>query len=214
MRLLQALSETHIGRALVAYFFDLPRWTLTNVMFALALIPAYLALTGGQAVLAVTLTFPASLVLAAMVNMAAGQTVENAPRWRDATAYPATYVVALLLWLILLVLLTPIFVFAMPPALIFVIGMVLFSLLLVGVYALFVPALLQARAGVIAYNALVLAVHSPVIGIGMLALALAGVWVIVWSKGTLIVVVPALWVLITAFSVAERITVVRAAQRT
>ena len=82
MRLLQALSETALGRAVIAYVFDLPRWTLANILFAAALIPAYFVLTQELLLTVGVATLPAALVLAGMINMAASQTAEDAPRLR------------------------------------------------------------------------------------------------------------------------------------
>lgn len=211
MRLLQSLSETHIGRALIAYFFDLPRWTLANLIFAASLIPAHLAL-GSEMPLWALATLPTALVIAGMINMAAAQTVDDAPRWSSITLYPATYIVAFVVWLIAVALLTPMLLFDLPLALIFAVGIVLLSLLLIGVFALFVPSLLKARSGVIVHNALVLALPSPMVGLGIIALAVVGGWAMWVSKGALVVVVPALWVLITSFSIDERIAAVRSMQ--
>lgn len=212
MRLLQGLSETYIGRALIAYFFDLPRWTLVNVIFAIWLVPAYLALIGGLPFFGLAATLLGALVIAAMINMAAAQTVENVPRWRDVMRYPATYGVAFVLWLVVVILLIPILLFNLPLPVVFGIGIILFSVLLIGVYALFVPALLRVSGRLIGHNALVLAVHNPFIGLGMIALAFVAVCVIWWSRGALIVVMPSLWVMIVSFSIAERIAELRAKQ--
>lgn len=211
MRLLQSLSETALGRALIAYFFDLPRWTAASILFALALLPAYLALISGLLLGVAAATLPVVPVLAGMINMAAGQTAENAPRLRDALAYPATLFAVFVVWAGAAILLTAVLA-GMPLAAVFGAGIVLFSLLLIGVFAIFMPSQLRVEGRLIWRNALVLAVSSPVIALGLLALGGVGVWAVWVSKGALIVVIPSLWVLLAAFTVDERIRTLRAVQ--
>ncbi len=208
MHLLQSLSETSLGRALIAYFFDLPRWTLASVLFGVALLPAYLALTNGIEPGAAAATLPAVPVMAGMINMSASQTAGNAPRFRDALAYPSTLFTVFLMWLGGAVLGTLLLIGA-PLVLIFIIAVVLLMLLLIGVFAIFLPSQLKVTGRLIWRNGLVLAVSNPIIGLGILLLAVVGVWVIAISKGALIIAIPALWILMAAFTVDDRIQDIR-----
>ena len=213
MYILKALSDTPIGRALVAYFFDLPRWTLVNILFAASLTPAFLALLNGAVGWIALLTFPAVPVSAAMINMAARETSEEAPRWHDTLAHPATYITACALWLVLVVVLT--WLLSDPPLIVFfIICAVALAVLMIGVFALFAPALLKVKGVLVWRNALVLAVHYPMIGLGLLALLAVGGWAVWISRGALLLLVPALWTMIAVFSVQDRINAVQStAQR-
>ncbi len=211
MHLLQSLSETALGRALIAYFFDLPRWTLANILFTAALLPAYLALTGGYYAIGVMVTLPVVPVIAGMVNMAASQTLENAPRLKAMFAYPATLITVFAVWLGT-VLLSMLLLVGMPIAIVFLIGFALFTLLLIGVFAIYLPSQLKVNGRLIWRNALVLAVSNPIIGLGMLFLGGIGLWAVWMSKGALIVVMPALWVLMVAFTIDDRIKVMQSVE--
>lgn len=211
MRLLQPLTETAIGRALIAYFFDLPRWKLASIVFTLALLPAYLALTNGLLLGVGIATLPVVPVLSGMINMAASQTAERAPRFRDAWANPATLFAVFAVWAGT-VILTTLLLSGVPLAAVFGIGIVLFPLLMLGVFAMYMPSLLKVGGHLVWRNALVLAVSSPIIALGLLALAGIGVWAVWMSKGALIVVIPSLWVLLAAFTVDEQIKAMQAAQ--
>lgn len=211
MRLLQSLAETALGRALIAYFFDLPRWTAASILFALALLPACLALLNGLLLGVAAATLPVVPVVAGMINMAAGQTAENAPRLRDALAYPATLFAVFAVWAGAAIVLT-LALAGVPLAAVFGAGVALFSLLMVGVFAIFMPSQLCVAGWLIWRNGLVLAVSSPMVALGLLALGGVGVWAVWVSKGALIVAIPSLWVLLAAFTVDERIRALRAAQ--
>lgn len=211
MRLVQSLSETALGRALIAYFFDLPRWTLANVLFALALLPAYLALINGLMLGVAMATLPAVPVLAGMINIAASHTAENAPRLRAALAYSSTLFTVFAVWIGTVISLTMLLAGVSLVA-VFVIGILMFSLLLIGVFAVYMPSQLKVDGLLIWRNALVLAVGNPIIGLGLLALGGAGVWAVWISKGALIVVVPSLWVVLTAYTVDDRIKTMQTAQ--
>ena len=208
MRIFHALSETPIGRALIAYFFDLPRWTLANILLAVALAPALLALLQGAYAWVSVLCLPAALVSAGMVNMAARQAGEAAPRWRDSLRYPDAYLVAFVLWAAGVVTLA--LLLSDPPAVFFfIICAVALALLMIGVFALFLPSLLQVKGVLVWRNALVLAVLYPVVALGLLALLAVGAWAVWVSKGGLILVVPALWAMIAVFSVHDRINALK-----
>jgi hypothetical protein len=212
MHLIHALSETAPGRALIAYFFDLPRWTLFNLLFAVALLPAYLLLnTGNGLTLGVeAATLPTVPVIAGMINMAASQTIENAPRLRDALAHPATLLTVFAVWAVAVVALALLGA-STPSVAALLIAIVLLALLMIGVFAIYLPSQLKVNGGLIWRNALVLGVRYPIIGLGLLMLGGLGVWAVYASKGTLIVVVPSLWVVLAAFTVDDCIKTIRAA---
>lgn len=212
MRLLHALSETPIGRALVAYFFDLPRWTVANALLGLSLAPALLAALQGPPEMIGVFCLPAALVSAGMVNMAARQAGEGAPRWRDILRYQDTYFVAFLLWAAGVVALA--LLFSDPPvAIFFAICIVVLALYMIGVFALFLPALLQVKGWLVWRNALLLAVVYPVVALGLLALLAAAAWAVWVSKGGLLLVAPAVWTLIGVFSVHDRINALKQTSR-
>ena len=212
MRILHALSETPIGRALAAYFFDLPRWTLVNVLLALSLAPALLAALSGTPESIGVFCLPAALVSAGMVNMAARQAGEDAPRWRDTLRYPDTYLVAFLLWVVGVVALA--LLFSDPPAVVFfAICAVALGLFMVGVFALFLPALLRVKGLLVWRNALLLAVVYPVVALGVLALLAVGGWAVWVSRGGLLLVAPSLWTMIAVFSVHDRINALKQTAR-
>ena len=202
MHLLNALAETALGRALVAYFFDLSLWLLANILFAVSLLPAYLLLsTQGLSLIVMVATLPAVPILAGMINLAASQTAENVPRLRNALTYPATLFTVFALWAGGIISTTLV--------LIFLIGILLLALFIVGVFALFMPSQLKVGGLLIWRNALVLGVSYPVIGLGLLMLGGIGIWAVVISKGALIIVIPSLWVVLAAFTVDERIQMLR-----
>lgn len=208
MRLFHTLSETPIGRALLAWFFDLPRWTLANVLFTLSLAPSLLALLGGGE-WPDLLTLPAALVGAGIINMAARPAREDAPRWRDMFAYPTTFLIAFTLWAGLLAALR-LLSGGLHPAILFIAAAFVLALLMIGMCALFMPALLGVQGGLVWRNALVLAVHAPVVALGLPALLAVGAWAVWASRGALLLVAPALWAVIAAFAVQDRIAALRA----
>lgn len=214
MNLVRGLSATPIGRAFIAYFLDLPRWTLLNVLFSVSLIPIVGALLNGNTDWwVILLTSPIVIVSGGMVNMAAQEVKEDAPRWRDVLAMPATYSTALAIWgggVVAWVL----FISEPPALLLFIVCAAVLAFLMIGVFALFLPALLGVKGRLVWRNALVLTVHSPIVALGLLALLGVGAWVIWISRGALALVVPALWVMIAAYSIQDRISAIQsAAQR-
>jgi hypothetical protein len=209
MPLWKALSDTPIGRALIAYFLDLPRWTLVNLLFAAALMPAFLAALNGVSGWTGLLTFPVVPVSAGMINMAARETSEAAPRWSDILAHPTTYIVTIVFWLVLVAALA-LLLADVPLAVIFIICAIVLAVLLIGVFALFTPALLKVKSVLAWRNGLMLAVHYPIVGIGLLALLLVGAWAVWITRGALVLLIPALWTMIAIFSVQDRIQAVQA----
>lgn len=210
MRIIHSLTETPIGRALLAYFFDLPRWTLANVLLALALAPALLALLQGLTGLIGLMCFPAAMVSAGMINMAARQANEGTPRWRDVFSSFATYLTAAIVWAGVVIVLALLFRDP-PPVVFFSLCALVLAFLMIGVIALFVPPLLKVKGRLVWRNALVLAVLNPIVALGLLALLAVGAWAVWISRGALILAIPALWTLIAAFSVHDRISALQSA---
>ena len=88
---------------------------------------------------------------------------------------------------------------------VFGIGIILFSLLMIGMFAIYMPSQMKVNGSLIWRNALVLAVSNQIIALGLLTLAGVGGWAVWISKGALILVNPSLRVLLAAFTVDERI---------
>lgn len=204
MRLLHSLSETPLGRALLAYFYDLPRWTVANILFAVALLPAALALLNGLTAAVPLATLPLVPVVAGMINITARQVAESAPRSRDALAYPVTLTTVFVVWVISAALIT-LMLIGVSLAVVFMIGVLLLSLLMVGVFGIFLPSQMKIKSRLAWRNAVVLAVSNPITGLGLLMLAGVGIWGIWISKGALILVIPAVWVIMAAFTIDDRI---------
>jgi hypothetical protein len=215
MNVVNGLSATPIGRALIACFFDLPRWALLNIAFAVSLLPVFWALLDGITVgitewWVILLTFPVVIVTSGMVNMAARTAEEATPRLQDVFTYPATYTTAVMIWAGVVIALL-LFMIELPVVLLFVVSALVLALLLIGVFALFIPSLLKVKGWLIWRNALVLTVHYPMVALGLLALLGVGAWGVWISRGTLVVLVPALWMMIAAHSVEDRISAVQSA---
>lgn len=209
MNLVRGLSATPIGRALIAYFLDLPRWTLLNILLIVSLIPFMGALLLGIAEgWIVLLTFPAVMVSGGMVNMGTRVVKDESPHWRDLFVTLATYSTALVIWGAVVIGLA-LLMSELPLLHLFILAAVVLALLMIAVFALFLPALLSVKGVLVWRNALVLAVHSPIVALGLLALLIVGGWAIWISRGALLVVIPALWVMIAAYSVQDRIDAVQ-----
>ena len=211
MGILRALSETFIGRALIADFLDLPRWTVMNILCAVALLPAYFAATNDGWLAVGGATLPAVPVVAGMINMAASHTAERAMRLHDAFAPRATLFAVFAVWVGLALALTLMFA-GVSPLILLIAGIIVLFLLVIGVFAVYMPSQLKVDGRLIGRNALVLAAKYPVTGLGLLMLGGVGVWLVAFSKGALIVVVPSLWVVLAAFTVDDLIKTMRAAQ--
>lgn len=209
MRLLDAFSATFIGRALLATFFDLPRWTLANLAFTIALLPAYQAMLNDRWLAAAWATLPVVPVAAGMINMASGQAAGRALRLRDAWACRPTLFTVFIVWASAAFTITLLFAGA-PLAVVLATSIGLLFLLVIGVFAIYLPAQLNVGGLLIWRNALVLAASYPVVGLGLLALGVVGLWLVVISKGALIIVVPALWTVLAAFTVSDQIKALQA----
>jgi hypothetical protein len=198
VRLLSALRETPIGRALIAYFVDLPRWTLLNIAFALALTPSVVAVASGETVLAFVLSFPAALVMAAILRLLSLTIDGSVPYWSKLWSATAPYIVTLSVWVACvlagLVLLTPLSYLMLLPALI----LFLIAPLVVGVSARLHVNLLHAWR-----NGFVIAVRYPMVALGLVFLMLIVIWALVQTGGALIVVLPGLWAAIAVYTVDD-----------
>lgn len=205
MKALEALRETPIGRALIAYFVDLPRWALLNVCFALALVPSvwFAAMTRDFA-LALLLSFPPALVLSAQIRLLGATTEGRSPEWSLLWTDRAGYLVVLTAWLLCvgvgLLLLTPLLYLAVIPALV---------VLLLAPMA--ICARVRLRVGLVDTwrNALLIALRFPVVGLGILLLALVAAWGISVSGGALVVALPALWAAIAVYTVDDLIVTLK-----
>lgn len=209
MSILRSLSETFIGRALIADFADLPRWTLANLIFALALLPAYLALINGQWLAVAAVTLPVVPVITGMINMAAGTVTGGKPRLRDVWAFRSALFAVFAVWLGAAFVLT-LLLAGMPLVLVIIAGIGLLFLLVIGVFAIYLPSQLKVEGLLIWRNALVLAASYPVVGLGLVALGAIAIWLVAISKGALIIVVPSLWVVLGAFTVDGQIKALQA----
>ncbi|MCC7449880.1 MAG: hypothetical protein IT324_20845 [Anaerolineae bacterium] len=187
----EALQESPIGQALLAYWDDLPLWMFGNIALAVSLLPAFTAWLIGSNLLAILLSFPAAFMTAGIANVAALSARDQHPRWRD--LWRGRYPVALSVWALLAVILltfgfdTPMFVFIIQCVI------ALISLML-SPFALCISVLHPTPLRLVWRNALVLAVHFPMIALGLLALAFLMGWIVVLSKGALWLVMPALWI--------------------
>jgi hypothetical protein len=210
MNIVRGLSATPIGRALIDYFFDLPRWALLNIMFAISLLPVFWTLVNGipdQRV--ILMTFPVVIVISGMVNISAIAAAEAAPRLQEMFAYPATLITTVMIWAGVMAILL-LFTIELPVIVLLIICGLVLALLMIGVFALFIPVMLEVKGWLVWRNALVLTVHYPMVALGLLALLVVGIWTIWISRGALVVVVPALWMMIAAYSVQDRIKIVQA----
>lgn len=200
MKRFDVLYETPIGRALAAYFFDLPRWTLFNVIFALALAPSLLAVLNGEFALALVLSFPPAFVMVGLIRHLSMTAENRAPRWSSLWADVRGYRVVLSVWgasiLVGLILLTPLLYVAVVPA---VIVLFLAPLAICSSERLHVGIPHAWR------NAFIMAVHYPVVALGLVLLAVLSVCGVVLSRGALVIVLPALWAAISVYTVDDLI---------
>jgi hypothetical protein len=198
--MIKALAETPIGRALLAYWEDLPLWTLANVILLLTLLPGFVAWSVSGPRLAILLSWPVSFAMSGIVNALARSVHQKAPAYRDLLTGP--YAVALSTWVISAVLAL---VFTLPLSRIVFIGCCLAAccFLLVAPFSLCISALYSSGGYLAWRNGFVMAVHAPLIAVGLVALAGLLGWVSILSKGALLVVVPALWMAITMYTTRE-----------
>jgi hypothetical protein len=202
LKLLTPLAETPIGRAIIAYFADLPRWTVANIGFAIALAPAFLAFYLDDFLLAILLSFPAFFALSGQCY-AFAQTVEGrAPRWRDLFRLNVPLTLSLWAALALPLIALP---FNPPPIFFAALCILIVFVLLVAPFVLCLPHLLPIGIGLVWRNALVLAIHFPMVALGLLVLIAIIAAIIVAAKGALIIALPALWVSIAIFSTHQLI---------
>lgn len=187
------LTTTPVGRALLAFWEEPPLWLGANILLAASLLPSGAALLLGYFLPALVLSFPAALVAAGMVNVAA-QSLEGQATGRRGFALSEGHVAAALsAWAGLAAMAASFFI--PTPALLF--GLQCFVaalLLLLAPFVLCLPALFPVGLSLTWRNALVIAVHSPMVALGLPALGLILGWLVVLSRGALLLVVPALWV--------------------
>ncbi|MAU08308.1 MAG: hypothetical protein CL607_00685 [Anaerolineaceae bacterium] len=200
MRILRYLQETTIGRALIAYFVDLPRWVLLNIAFSVTLLPSAFALILGHVALALCLSFPAAWVLAVMIRFFAKTTDERKPRWSLLWTNIGDYKVVLSAWLCLVIaglcLLTPFYVVAVIP---------LILVLMLAPMAISNAECLPVTFWEAWRNAFVMAVHYPIVALGVVLFGGLIAWGISVSGGALLVALPALWASITVYTVHDLI---------
>lgn len=198
--MIRALAETPIGRALLAYWEDLPLWTIANVILLLALLPSFVAWFVSGPQLAILLSWPVSIATAGIINALARSVHQKAPAHRDLLTGP--YQIALSGWVISAVLAL---LFTLPLPRIVFIGCCLATccFLLVAPFSLCLSALYSSGRYLAWRNGFVMAVHSPVIAVGLVALAGLLGWVSILSKGSLLVVMPALWMAISMYTTWE-----------
>ncbi|MCA9886143.1 MAG: hypothetical protein KC708_24390 [Anaerolineae bacterium] len=200
MRLVHYLQETTIGRALVAYFVDLPRWVLLNIAFSVTLLPSAFAFILGQTALALILTFPAAWVLAAMIRLFANTTDDRVARWSLLWTNIGSYKVVFSAWLCLVVtglcLLTPFYILAVIPMIV---------VLMVAPMAISNAECLPVTFWDAWRNAFVMAVHYPIVALGVVLFGGLMAWGISVSGGALIVALPALWAAIAVYTVHDLI---------
>jgi hypothetical protein len=209
MKLLDALHETPIGRALTAFFVDLPHWVLFNVIFAAALAPVLFAALRGEFMLALVLSFPPALVMAGLIRHLSMVAENSALRWSSLWVNGRGYRAVLSVWVAIvaagLMLLTPLLYVAVIPA---VIVLLLAPLALCSSERLHVSTLQTWR------NAFIMAVHYPVVALGLVLLAALSVWCVLLTQGALIIVLPALWAAISVYTVDDVIRSLRAKENT
>jgi hypothetical protein len=171
-----------------------------NIAFALALAPSLLAALRGELALALGMSFPAALVLAGMVRLLCAAAEGRPPYFRLLWEDVRLYGVMLTVWgacvVAGLALLTPLLYVAVVPALVFA---------LLAPLVVCVGARLKVGVALAWRNAFVLAVHFPVVALGLVMLGGIVAWGISASGGALIVALPALWAVIAVYTVDELI---------
>ena len=195
-----ALSRTAVGRALLEFYLDLPFWTVTNLIFIVALLPVLALLARGDALWAAVATLPPLFVLAGITS-AASRTVDGfKPRWRDLLRGSSH--AAAPLWLAFILGTAALRAAPSPTLFGFLIvlaGTVLAPLVLMLALSSWAP-----RGRRTAWRqAAVLSVSFPTAALGLLALA----WILGWFtaslKGVPLLVLPALWANIAAHTVHQ-----------
>ncbi|GAB4433065.1 MAG: hypothetical protein Kow00106_26330 [Anaerolineae bacterium] len=198
--MVDALLETAVGRALLAFWEDLPLWVVADVALAASLLPTILAWFWGSALLAIVLSLPVTFVVAGMAKALTEPIHKRKPRWRDFLG--ANYIVAVSVW-VLLAMIAGSFLIPVPAPVFVVQCAVAAAALMLAPFVLCVAALWPANLRLTWRNAFVLAVCHPMVSLGLLALAALLGWLVVMSNGVLFLVAPALWVSIAVHSVHE-----------
>jgi hypothetical protein len=198
--MIKALSETPIGQALLAYWEDLPLWTFGNILLIFSLLPGYLAWILGSTQLAIAASFPAWIVLFGISHALSQSANQKAPSLRDLFTGP--HAVALSAWVVFVALA---FGYTVSLTTIVFIGFCLLAsvFLLVVPFGICMSVLFPSSIRYVWRNAFVVAIHSPVVAVGLVALAGLFGWLVTLSKGTLLLVLPALWMAIAMYATQE-----------
>jgi hypothetical protein len=197
--MIQALSETTIGRAVLAFWVDMPLWVAGNIGLAISL---WLSFRFAPGALPLVLSFPGAFVVAGLAHALAQPARERTPRWTDLLAGP--YRVTLSAWAVLVSVAVPL-LFHVPAPAFWGLCILAAAVLLVAPFVVAVSAL-YAVGPVLAWrNAFVLAVRFPVSAVGLLALALIFGWLTLLTRGGLFLVLPAFWLGIAIFSTYEMV---------
>jgi hypothetical protein len=199
-RLADVLPGTPIGRALLAFWRDLPLWVACNLALGVAVAPPVVAALGGQLALAPALSFPAVALVAGVAEAAAIAAEGGAPRLAHLARGASP--VALSVWAAL-ALVAGSFLLNAPALVVALQCAVAVVALMLAPFALCLPPLTTRRPALVWRNALVLAVRAPWVALGLLALATLVGWAVALSRGALLVALPSLWVVVAVFSTRD-----------
>jgi hypothetical protein len=194
--IIRVLNETPIGRALRLYWDDMHLWVFANICLIFSLIPAYILWTIGKLEIALVASFPAVFVIAGIASMMSKAVIQGAPHC--STLRQAPYRIAFSGWAALMVAAQ---LFALP-------GLVVQSLLavttlLIAPMVIYLPSLYPAGLRATWRNAIVIAIHAPMFALGMACLALLFAWLVVISRGALLLALPTLWLAVALVSLRE-----------
>jgi hypothetical protein len=197
--MIQALSETSIGRAILAFWVDMPLWVAGNIGLAISL---WLSFRFAPGALPLVLSFPGVFVVAGLANALTQPARTRTPRWTDLLAGP--YRVTLSVWVVLLSVAVPL-LFHLPAPAFWGLCILAAAILLVAPFVVAIAALYAVGLALAWRNALVLAIRFPVNAVGLLVLALVFGWLILVTRGALVLALPALWLDINIFSTYEMV---------
>lgn len=199
-RIINFLSQTSVGRGIVAFWDDLPLWVGLNTILVVVSAPCVFVMWRGWGVGALVLTAFPIIVLWSIANITRETIDGKVANLRH--AFDGNVLVALALWAATMLI----------GGLFMVAGsfmVIVLACVITVVIALFVPHLLglpatyTAKFGAALRNALVMAVHYPVTSLGLAVFAALLAWLSVWTRGSLLVVAPTLWLLIAAHCTHE-----------
>ncbi len=200
---IEALSGSSTGRALLAFWADLPLWVLANIALVASLFLSYTAYFLDSGTLALILSFPTAIVVAGMANAVSKTFDERSAGWRD--FFGGQRKVALMLWALLVGL--PLSFLLDTSGVLFVVHcIVALVVLMMMPFVLCISTLYPVPIRIAWRNAFVMTVHYPLVALGLLALALLFGWIVVLTTGGLLLAMPALWVCIAMYSTREIVT--------